>query len=95
LLLVAFLLVNAPNCHLLLVFASAVQGDAVSCNTRKVAAKARITGRDDKTVLSRAFEIPAQQQNRLFHLLLRVSSAIRQIFFVKHNDKHSNTTVKR
>jgi len=33
LLLVAFLLVNAPNCHLSLVFASEVQGDAVNCNT--------------------------------------------------------------
>ena len=32
-LLVAFLLVNAPNCHLSLVLASAVQGDAVNCNT--------------------------------------------------------------
>jgi len=36
LLLVAFLLVNAPNCHLLLVLASVVQGDAVNCNTRHV-----------------------------------------------------------
>jgi len=33
LLLVAFLLVNAPNCHLSLVLASVVQGDAVKCNT--------------------------------------------------------------
>jgi len=33
LLLVAFLLVNAPNCHLPLVLASVVQGDAVNCNT--------------------------------------------------------------
>jgi len=33
LLLVAFLLVNAPNSHLSLVLASAVQGDAVNCNT--------------------------------------------------------------
>jgi len=32
LLLVAFLLVNAPNCHLSLVLVSAVQGDAVNCN---------------------------------------------------------------
>jgi len=32
-LLVAFLLVNAPNCHLSLVLASVVQGDAVNCNT--------------------------------------------------------------
>jgi len=32
LLLVAFLLVNAPNCHLSLVRASVVQGDAVNCN---------------------------------------------------------------
>jgi len=31
-LLVAFLLVNAPNCHLSLVLASVVQGDAVICN---------------------------------------------------------------
>jgi len=28
--LVAFLLVNAPNCHLSLVLASVVQGDAVN-----------------------------------------------------------------
>jgi len=63
--------------------------------TREAAAKARITGRDDKTVLSRAFEIPTKQQNRLLHLLLRVSSAILQICFVKHDDKHSYTTVKR
>jgi len=34
LLLVAFLLVNAPNCHLYLVLASVVQGDAVNCNSR-------------------------------------------------------------
>ena len=33
LLLVSFLLVNAPNCHLSLVLASVVQGDAVNCNT--------------------------------------------------------------
>jgi len=32
LLLVAFLLVNAPNCHHSLVLASVVQGDAVNCN---------------------------------------------------------------
>jgi len=32
LLLVAFLLVNAPNCHLSLVLASVVQGDAVNFN---------------------------------------------------------------
>jgi len=32
LLLVAFLLVNAPNCHLSLVLASVVQGDEVNCN---------------------------------------------------------------
>jgi len=33
--LVAFLLVNAPNCHLSLVLASVVQGDAVNCNIRQ------------------------------------------------------------
>jgi len=33
LLLVAFLLVNAPKCHLSLLVASVVQGDAVNCNT--------------------------------------------------------------
>jgi len=32
LLLVAFLLVNAPNCHLSLVLALVVQGDGVNCN---------------------------------------------------------------
>jgi len=32
LLLVAFLLVNAPNYHLSLVLASVVQGDALNCN---------------------------------------------------------------
>ena len=32
LLLVAFLLVKAPNCHLSLVLVSVVQGDAVICN---------------------------------------------------------------
>jgi len=32
LLLVAFLLDNAPNCHLSLVLASVVQGDAVNCS---------------------------------------------------------------
>ena len=31
-LLVAFLLVNAPNCHLSFVLASVVQDDAVNCN---------------------------------------------------------------
>jgi len=30
--LAAFLLINAPNCHLSLVLASVVQGDAVNCN---------------------------------------------------------------
>jgi len=34
LLLVAFLLVIAPNCHLSLVLAPVVQGDAVNCTTR-------------------------------------------------------------
>jgi len=33
LLVVAFLLVNAPNCHLSLVLASVLQGDAVNCNS--------------------------------------------------------------
>jgi len=33
LLVVAFLLVNAPNCHLSLVLALVVLGDAVNCNT--------------------------------------------------------------
>ena len=33
LLLVAFLLVNAPNCHLSFVLASVVQGGVVNCNT--------------------------------------------------------------
>jgi len=37
LLLVAFLLVNAPNCHLSLVIALVVQGDAVNCNTSNLA----------------------------------------------------------
>jgi len=32
LLLVAFLLVNAPNSYLSIVLASVVQGDSVSCN---------------------------------------------------------------
>jgi len=35
LLLVAFLLVNAPNCHLSLERTSVVQGDAVNCNTSR------------------------------------------------------------
>ena len=35
-LLVAFLLVNAPNCHLSLVLPSAVQRDAVNCNINKI-----------------------------------------------------------
>jgi len=35
LLLVAFLLVNAPNCHLSLVLASVVQGHAVNCNIKQ------------------------------------------------------------
>jgi len=34
LLLVAFLLVNTPNCHLSLVLASVVKSDAVNCNSR-------------------------------------------------------------
>jgi len=34
LLLVVCLLVNVPNCHLSLVLASVVQGDAVNCNIR-------------------------------------------------------------
>jgi len=38
LLLVAFLLVNAPNCHLSLVLASVVQGDAVNCKRLYVCA---------------------------------------------------------
>jgi len=33
LLLIAFLLVNGQNCHLSLVLASVVQGDAVNSNT--------------------------------------------------------------
>ena len=35
-LLVAFLLVTAPNCHLSLVLASVVQDDAVNCNKSEV-----------------------------------------------------------
>jgi len=35
LLLVAFLLVKSSNCHLSLVLASVVQGDAVNCNNWK------------------------------------------------------------
>ena len=33
-LLVGFLSVNVPNCHLSLVLASVVQGDALNCNNR-------------------------------------------------------------
>jgi len=36
LLLVAFLVVTAPNCHLSLVLVSAVQGDAVNCNNTEM-----------------------------------------------------------
>jgi len=36
LLLVAFLLVNALNCHLSLVLASVFQGDAVNCNSYRL-----------------------------------------------------------
>ena len=36
LLLVAILFVNAPNCHLSLVLAAVVQGDAVNCKTMHV-----------------------------------------------------------
>jgi len=39
LLLVAFLLVNAPNCHLSLVLASVVHGDAVNCNRGQLGVK--------------------------------------------------------
>jgi len=35
LLLVAFLLVNVPNCHISLVLASVVEGDAVNCKKIK------------------------------------------------------------
>jgi len=35
LLLVAFLLVHALNCHLSLVLASVVEGDAVNCNSMR------------------------------------------------------------
>jgi len=45
LLLVAFLLVNALNCHLSLVLASAVQGDAVNCN---ISDKARHLNKHNK-----------------------------------------------
>jgi len=51
--------------------------------TRVASAKTRITCCDEKTALSRAFEIPAKQQNRFLHLLLHVPSAIFQIFLLK------------
>jgi len=37
------LLVNAPNCHLSLVLASVVQGDADNCNTISLHRKSQIT----------------------------------------------------
>jgi len=49
LLLVAFLLVNAPNCHLSLVLASVVQGDAVNCNMWMLILKPQINGDLGKT----------------------------------------------
>jgi len=36
---VAFLLVNGPNCHHSLVLASVVQGDTVNCNTCSASVK--------------------------------------------------------
>jgi len=55
LLLVAFLLVNAPYCHLSFVLASVVQGDAANCNTitksktyRKANQKKKKTENDTK-----------------------------------------------
>jgi len=43
LLLVAFLLVNATNCHLSLVLASVVQGDAVNCNSLNIYCRVIVT----------------------------------------------------
>ena len=51
--------------------------------TRVASAKTRIACCDEKTALSRAFEIPAKQQNWFLHLLLHVTSAIFQMFFLK------------
>jgi len=42
LLLVAFLLVNAPNCHFSPVLASVLQGDAVNCNKGSKCPNARL-----------------------------------------------------
>jgi len=42
LLLVAFLLVNATNCHLSLVLASVVQRDAVNCNSAETTQQSKV-----------------------------------------------------
>jgi len=52
LLLVAFLLVNASNCHLSLVLASVVQGDAVNCNSSHHASGGRYMSLSHKLSVS-------------------------------------------
>ena len=54
LLLVAFLLVNAPSYHLSLVLASVVQGDAVNCNTTNNFPKPKNLLRTEKRYVGKA-----------------------------------------
>ena len=47
-LLVAFLLVRSPNCHLSLVLAAVVQGDIVNCNSDMSNVTPRYLGSEQK-----------------------------------------------
>ena len=60
--------------------------------TCKAAAKAQITGRDDKTVLSRAFEILTDSEIG-FSIFFRMCHLQFFKYFVERNDKHIYTTV--
>ena len=67
-LLVAFLLVNAPNCHLSLVLAAVVQGDAVNCNSDMSNVTPRYLGSEQKDRVSAIRERHVQRYSEVFGL---------------------------
>ena len=71
-LLVAFLLVRSPNCHLSLVLAAVVQGDAVNCNSDMSNVTPRYLGSEQK---GRVSLLMLTFSSRLASLLLRWKTA--------------------
>jgi len=83
LLLVAFRLVNAPNCHLSLVLASVVQGDAVNCNTH-------LTRKEVQLVhMSECATLPQAQVKSFAILRAHLQQHVHKPYYLKKQKNYS------